>query len=343
MIRKGRGIGQRLMWDKKEFTLMIIPGANRRTVRFKLPHSSLYIVPSVILLVLFGFFVTIYLMNTYAHRTKDHMQQAFDGQERQLVNQITLKNNELELLQANLIDLSHQADEFKVKLEEIKKLDHVLQLMSESEEPNRTSKKLSALSESAGGGPDVGGTDIPVTSEEVSQLMSSTRQGLSTLVGDINTLLVNLSESEARLKQADYLRSITPTLWPVTAHSQTSGFGMRRDPFTGKPSMHTGLDLDGEIGDPVYATAAGKVTEAGFDNEFGNRIILDHTRGIQTGYMHLHKILVKRGESVTKGQQIGLLGSTGRSTGSHLHYEVQKNRVPIDPTPYLITNRKDER
>lgn len=342
MIRKGRGIGQRLMWDKKEFTLMLIPGANRRTVRLKLPHSSLYIVPSVILLVLIGFFVTIYLMNTYAHRTKDHMQQTFDGQERQLVNQITLKNNELEQLQTNLIDLSHQADEFKVKLEEIKKLEHVIQLMSQSEEANRTSKKLSALSESAGGA-DSGGTEVPVTSEEVSQLVSSTKQGLSTLVGDINALLTNLSKSEARLKEAEYLRSITPTLWPVTTHSQTSGFGVRRDPFTGRPSMHTGLDLDGELGDPVYATAAGKVIEAGFDNQFGNRIIVDHTRGMQTGYMHLNKMLVKRGESVTKGQKIGLLGSTGRSTGSHLHYEVQKNRVPIDPTPYLITNRKDER
>lgn len=79
-------------------------------------------------------------MNTYSHQTKENLQRTFDGQERQLVNQITLKDNELEQLQANLIDLSQQADEFKSKLEEIKKLDHVIQLMSQSEEPNRTSK-----------------------------------------------------------------------------------------------------------------------------------------------------------------------------------------------------------
>ncbi|NOV00354.1 M23 family metallopeptidase [Paenibacillus planticolens] len=330
------------MWGKKEFTLMIIPGANRRTVRFKLPHSSLYIVPSVILLVLIGFFVTIYLMNTYSHQTKDDMQRTFDGQERQLVNQITLKDNELEELQANLIDLSQQADEFKLKLEEIKKIDHVIQLMTQSEEPNRTSKKLSAFNET-GHSSDVGGNEVPVTSQDVTQLVSSTKQGLSTLVGDINALLVNLSKSEARLQEAEYLRSITPTLWPVMTHSLTSGFGIRKDPFTGKPSMHTGLDLDGELNDAVYATASGKVIEASFDNDYGNRIIINHSRGIQTGYMHLNKMLVKRGDSVTKGQKIGLLGSTGRSTGSHLHYEVQKNRVPIDPTPYLITDRKDER
>ncbi|MNG13333.1 Murein DD-endopeptidase MepM [compost metagenome] len=107
--------------------------------------------------------------------------------------------------------------------------------------------------------------------------------------------------------------------------------------------MHTGYDIDGEYNDPVYVTAAGKVIAAGFDGEFGNYIIVDHTRGIETKYMHLNKILVKRGESVTKGQQIGLVGSTGRSTGSHLHYEVLKNGIQIDPKPYLISNRKDER
>lgn len=335
----------RFIWGKKEFTLMIIPGANRRTVRFKLPHSSLYIVPSVILLVLIGFFVTIYVMNTNSHQTKTIMQQTFDGQERQLVNQITLKNSELEQLQTNLIDLSQQANEFKVKLEEIKKLDHVIQLMSEPEGKNGTSKKVSIKNSDPlnGASSNVGGSEVPVTSEDVSLLVSSTKQGLSTLVGDINALLLNLNESEARLKEAERLRSITPTLWPTVTHRITSGFGIRKDPFTLKPTMHAGLDLDGEINDSVFATAAGKVVEAGFDNEHGNYIIVDHSRGIQTEYMHLNKILVKRGESVTKGQKIGLLGSTGRSTGSHLHYEVHKNGVKIDPSPYLITARKDER
>ncbi|WP_261302707.1 M23 family metallopeptidase [Paenibacillus andongensis] len=334
----------KFIWGKKELTLMIIPGANHRTVRFKLPHSSLYIVPSLILLVLIGFFVTIYLMNIYSHQTRTNMQQTFDGQERQLVNQITLKNSELEQLQTNLIDLSQQANEFKVKLEEIKKLDHVIQLMSQTEGTNRTSKKISMESTESPSGvsSDMGGSEVPVTSQEVTSLVSSTKQGLTSLVGDINALLVNLSESEARLEEAERLRSITPTLWPTVTHLITSGFGIRRDPFTLKPTMHAGIDLDGEINDPVYATAAGKVVEASFDNEHGNHIIIDHSRGLQTEYMHLNKILVKRGESVTKGQKIGLLGSTGRSTGSHLHYEVHKNGVQIDPFPYLITNRKDE-
>lgn len=333
----------KFIWGKKELTFMIIPGANRRTVRFKLPHSSLYIVPSVILLVLMGFFVTIYLMNIRSHQTRNSMQQAFDGQERQLVDQITHKTSELEQLQIDLIDLAQQADEFKVKLEEIKKIDHVIELMSQPEGINGTSKKLSSNTPVNGSNHDVGGSDLPVTSQDVSSLVSNTKQGLFSLVGDINALLENLSQSEAKIKEAERLRSITPTLWPIASHRITSGFGVRIDPFTSRPSMHTGYDIDGEFNDPVYVTAAGKVIAAGYDDEHGNYIIVDHSRGIETEYMHLNKMLVKRGESVTKGQQIGLVGSTGRSTGSHLHYEVHKNGIQIDPKPYLISDRKDER
>ncbi|WP_261808049.1 M23 family metallopeptidase [Paenibacillus sp. N3.4] len=303
----------------------------------------------MILLVLIGFFVKINFMNTYFLQTKVNMQQSFDGQERQLVDQISLKNSELEQLQTNLIDLSQQADEFKAKLEEIKKLDHVIQLMSQTGAPGGTSKKSAGLNlgsssaSSNAASSSVGGTEVPVTSQEVSMLVTSTKQGLSSLVGDINALLSNLSESEARLQEAERLRNITPTLWPTVTHRITSVFGIRKDPFTLKPAMHAGIDLDGEMNDAVYVTAAGKVIEAGFDNDHGNHIIVDHSRGIETEYMHLNKMLVKRGDSVTKGQQIGLVGTTGRSTGSHLHYEVHKNGIQIDPFPYLLTDRKDER
>ncbi|WP_239696612.1 peptidoglycan DD-metalloendopeptidase family protein [Paenibacillus oryzisoli] len=336
----------KFIWGKKELTFMIIPGANRRTVRFKLPHSSLYIVPSVILLVLIGFFVTIYIMNTQSHQTQNSMQQAFDGQERQLVDQITHKTSELEQLQIDLIDLAQQADEFKVKLEEIKKIDHVIELMSQPETVNGTSKKVASTPSTKpvhGTNVDIGGSDVPVSTDDVSSLVSDTKQGLSSLVGDIHALLEHLSQSEAKIKEAEFLRSITPTLWPISSHSITSGFGIRIDPFTSRPSMHTGYDIDGEYNDPVYVTAAGKVIAVGFDGELGNYIVVDHGRGIETEYMHLNKILVKRGESVTKGQHIGLVGSTGRSTGSHLHYEVHKNGIQIDPKPYLISDRKDER
>ncbi|MGG1553586.1 M23 family metallopeptidase [Paenibacillus ferrarius] len=333
----------KFIWAKKELTLMIIPGAHRRTVRFKLPQSMLIIVPSLLLLVLTGFVITIYVMHTTSDQTKLSMQAELDGHDRQFTEQLTQKNSELEKLQTDLITLSRQANDFKDTLEEIKQLDHVIELMAEPEGASGTSKKAAGSpSPTAPKRLDIGGSDTPVTSDEVFALVGETKDGLSSLVSDINGLLEHLKASEAKIKEAEYIRSITPTLWPIANHRISSGFGIRLDPFTLKPSMHTGLDLDGDMNDPVYVAAAGKVIEAGFDNDHGNHIIVEHSKGLETEYMHLNKMLVKRGESVSKGQQIGLVGSTGRSTGSHLHYEVHKNGVPISPMPYLITDRKDD-
>ncbi len=323
---------------------MIIPGANRRTVRLKLPHSSLYIVPSFIILVLAGFFLTIYVLDYHFNQTTTTLKQNFDGQERRLSNQIVMQEAELERLQGNLIDLSAQAGEFKAKLEEIKRIKTVLDMMTHSGGTSRDSGKLTLQSSPpAGNEPeDLGGADIPVASDEVAKLVSDTKSGLSGLVTDINDLLADLTESEAKLKELERLRNITPTLWPTASRRITSGFGIRRDPFTQKPSMHTGIDLDGEMNDPVYAAAEGKVVLAEFDSMHGNRILIDHSRGLKTQYLHLNKMLVIPGEHVTKGQKIGLMGTTGRSTGTHLHYEVNKNNKQVDPTPYLLTIRKEE-
>ncbi|MCD1259593.1 M23 family metallopeptidase [Paenibacillus athensensis] len=321
---------------------MIIPGANRRTVRLQLPQSSLYVVPGTLLLVVIGFFVTIFVMNSHFHHTTDSMQSSFDGQERLLADQITLKDNELEQLQGDLIDMSQQAAEFRAKLEDIKKLQKVVELMTHTQGTSKSSADP-AIPPAAGVAKDVGGAETAVTPEEVARMVSETRHGLSALVADVNDTLASLTDAEARLQEAERLQRITPTLYPADSRTVTSGFGIRRDPFTQRPAMHAGIDFDGELNDPVYATAEGTVVEAGFDSLHGNHIILDHTRGLQTEYMHMTKLLVKAGQAVAKGQQIGLIGSTGRSTGTHLHYEVHRYGVQIDPAPFLISDRKDER
>lgn len=330
----------RFIWGEKEFTLMFIPGVNRRTRRIKLPHSSLYVIPGCIILVIIGFVLTIYWMDSHFERTTSSMQQSFDGQEQRLSEQILQKNSELSQLQTNLIELNQQADDFKTKLEEIKKLEHVIDLMTEAGGSIAKEKKTSAARTDAGTGENrhIGGLEEPVAPEEVSRLVNETKQGLSGLVTDINGLLVHLTESEAKLVEAQHLRNVTPTVWPVASRRITSRFGIRIDPFTRNPAMHAGLDIDGELGDPVYAAAEGKVAIAGFDYDHGNHIRIDHSRGIETEYLHLSKLLVKAGDAVSKGQKIGLMGSTGRSTGTHLHYEVHRNRVPVDPSPYLITD-----
>ena len=128
-----------------------------------------------------------------------------------------------------------------------------------------------------------------------------------------------------------------PSDKPIRAEvTFTSGFGVRDDPFHKGAAMHPGIDLAGAYGTPVYATADGIVVRAGWNNGgYGNMVELDHGRGIATRYGHMSAVLVHEGDHVTRGQQIGRMGSTGRSTGTHLHYEVRIDGRPVNPIPFM--------
>jgi murein DD-endopeptidase MepM/ murein hydrolase activator NlpD len=119
-----------------------------------------------------------------------------------------------------------------------------------------------------------------------------------------------------------------------------SPFGVRADPFTGTPAMHTGLDLHGETGDPVRATADGTVTAAGWSGGYGRVVDVDHGNGLATRYGHLSSIEVRVGESVKIGQLLGRVGSTGRSSGPHLHYETRVKGEPVDPNRFLRAGQR---
>jgi len=115
----------------------------------------------------------------------------------------------------------------------------------------------------------------------------------------------------------------------------TSGFGVRSDPFLGRPAMHTGLDFRAATGDPVRATANGKVVSSGWAGGYGRMVEIDHGNGLSTRYGHLSEIGVKVGDQIKIGQVIGAVGSTGRSTGPHLHYETRIDGDAVDPQKFL--------
>lgn len=127
----------------------------------------------------------------------------------------------------------------------------------------------------------------------------------------------------------------TPSVWPVKGWV-TSGFGPRISPFTGKPAVHDGLDIGAPPNAPIYAPASGLVQVTGFDNKMGNMVALDHGHGIETQYGHMSKILVKVGQKVKRGDVIGMIGSTGLSTGPHLHYLVKVQSRPVNPQRYIL-------
>ncbi|MBI2360423.1 MAG: M23 family metallopeptidase, partial [Deltaproteobacteria bacterium] len=122
---------------------------------------------------------------------------------------------------------------------------------------------------------------------------------------------------------------------PTQGHV-SSGFGIRKDPWTEKPGFHSGLDIPKPMGTAVRAPGDGVVVRVGSSNGNGNTVTLDHGAGITTMYAHLSQIHVKEGERVRKGQRIAEVGNTGKSTSSHLHYEVRVNDIPIDPRRNLI-------
>lgn len=130
-------------------------------------------------------------------------------------------------------------------------------------------------------------------------------------------------------------RASIPSREPVENISLSSDFGNRSDPFNGHKRMHQGIDIRGPLGTPVYATADGVVTRAQWANGYGNLVEINHGNGLETRYGHLSRLIAQPNERVRRGQLIGLMGSTGRSTGSHLHYEVRIAGNAVNPLPYI--------
>lgn len=149
---------------------------------------------------------------------------------------------------------------------------------------------------------------------------------------------LKLAAALGRMDAMERALAAIPTAMPAASMMMTSGFGYRADPFTGVAAMHAGLDFKGPVGTPILAAAEGKVVLAGFNGGYGNTIEIRHANGLVTRYAHLSGLNVRRGQMVDRGMQIGRMGSTGRSTGSHLHFEVRLNGQAINPRKFLEAN-----
>lgn len=149
---------------------------------------------------------------------------------------------------------------------------------------------------------------------------------------------MQLAALNNHIDQWDELQQVMrrlPLAAPVDKFAQMSAFGKRRDPFNGKLAMHNGVDLSAAPKSPILSTAPGKVVFAGTNGSYGRMVEIDHGMGIRTRYGHMSSISVRKGQTVGYRQEIGIIGSTGRSTGLHVHYEVQVNDVPHDPMKFI--------
>lgn len=152
---------------------------------------------------------------------------------------------------------------------------------------------------------------------------------------DLKAELTNLDRNLNRLESLQESIARVPLAPPMTSYYITSSYGKRKDPMTNRWSAHYGVDMGGPMKSRIYSTAAGKVTFAGWKGRYGRLIEIDHGFGLKTRFGHLSKIYVKKGQEVKFHDKIGLLGSTGRSTGPHLHYEVVFNNKPLNPLKFI--------
>lgn len=189
--------------------------------------------------------------------------------------------------------------------------------------------------------------DIAQFSEEVSE-KDPERDTLKKQYLELNAELTTLTAQALALEQTlnDQYESLVdqkaflsaiPTRKPAIGYF-TSGFGIRKAPIGGKTKMHEGLDVANHPGTPIKATADGLVSFADGKAGYGKTVIIDHGYGLETLYAHNSRILVQKGKRVRRGDTISLLGTTGRSTGPHVHYEVHVNGVPVDPLTYILEN-----
>ncbi|MEK8211620.1 peptidoglycan DD-metalloendopeptidase family protein [Paenibacillus sp. FSL L8-0463] len=223
--------------------------------------------------------------------------------------------------------------------------------VSNSSSLSGVSYRIGALSSVLGSKvtPQVGGEYIAVYQEDPLELVRQTKDDYaeirSMLEEMVNSISITITQAEransvqanlqAKKALAEKARLAPAVIWPTHSNVITSSFGYRSDPFKGVSAYHSGIDIAGDIGDPVYAAMAGVVTASDQMGARGKYIIIEHTNGLETWYMHLNGMTVKAGDKVNKGEQIGMLGNTGRSTGPHLHFQVVKQNKAVNPLNYV--------
>jgi murein DD-endopeptidase MepM/ murein hydrolase activator NlpD len=204
------------------------------------------------------------------------------------------------------------------------KLDGISKQMSEFEARTRRLAIVAGLSETVRlglGGPGIAPDSASAAWKDQTSLLDT-----------------RLSLLEKQFSRRSALIAATPTVWPVHG-AVTSGYGLRTDPFSGGAAVHEGIDISTSRGEPVLATADGVVLASGWAGEFGRAIEIVHSDRYVTLYGHLQETLVAEGQQIRRGDRVGLVGSTGRSTAPHLHYEVRVDGRPVNPLEYILESR----
>ena len=298
----------------KKINIVILPEGARRVRQLKVPN--LLFLPLVFLLIGAVLFLAWIIKDYHSVKTD--------------IPRIAFLQKENSRHQEQIASLTEKILIIQKKLTELNEFDKKLRTMVNLE-PERTTPHFVGM-----GGSDPASSSSRAVAERLNKKMvRSMHRSLDQIDSEISVQMLERTELLSYLNKQKSLLASTPSIWP-TKGWVSSEFGYRQSPFTDEREFHRGIDICNKRGSPVIAPANGVVSSIETDAGYGKMLVINHGYGLVSRYAHLDKVLVKRGQAVERGQEIALVGNTGRTTGPHLHYEVHLNGVAVNPMRYIL-------
>jgi murein DD-endopeptidase MepM/ murein hydrolase activator NlpD len=306
--------------DKDAVTIVLFPGTSGAPKKLRLPKRVVKFSFLVSIVVLIGFIGSIFYF------TQQYLR--LQSSETELVK--LRRDSKIRKIQVE--KFSQQVKNFETEMARLERFEKKLRVITALEHSSKSVEKSWGV-----GGPYGLSTNSFTTAmgRGADNMVDRLSNGLDYLGRQAKIQSISFQELDDFFKNQKSFLSSTPSIWP-TRGWVTSNFGFRKSPFTGLREKHEGWDIAARNGAPIRATADGVVVVEGREYGYGNLVEIDHGYGIVTRYGHNSKHLVKVGDRVKRGQVVSLVGSTGRSTGPHLHYEILLNGVPVSPKNYIL-------
>jgi murein DD-endopeptidase MepM/ murein hydrolase activator NlpD len=306
--------------DKEEYSIVFFPGAAASPKRYKFSRywfrASVF---SALFILMSGALTFTYLSYKYSHLLQEEME-------------LTELRREAKIRKVQVEKISVQIKNFESEMMRLGRFEKKLRVITALEGSSQTTEQDWGVGGSYGLSSHSLTTSL---THEAKALASKLSNDLGHLTAQAKVQTISFQELDHFFKNQKSFLEATPSIWP-TRGWVTSNFGFRKSPFTGLRERHEGYDIGARTGSAIRATAAGVVAVSGREHGYGKMIEINHGYGVVTRYGHNSKNLVKAGAKVKRGQIIALVGSTGRSTGPHLHYEVLLNGVPTNPKNYIL-------
>lgn len=298
----------------KKSTILFVPGGSNKVRKINAPNGVIFFFVSIVFLITLGIG---WLITDY-RKIKTQ------------IPELDYLKKENRIQKTQLIALTQKIIQINRNMAKLQEFDRKLRVMTNLEPSDEHDQFLSL------GGSNNNALKSDYQLEKVHKgLIHQMHKSLENLETEIAVTSISQTELSDFLKEQKSILACTPSIKPAQGWF-SSGFGYRISPFTNRREFHKGLDIASRIGTPVIAPADGLVVFVGKEGNFGKMISVNHGYNLTTRYGHLHKYRVKKGQYVKRGQIIGEVGVSGRTTGPHLHYEVLLNGVPVNPLRYVL-------